>query len=258
MDSLAGKLFIQNRFESIMILPVNTFPVSRAKEIRPGKAEWYKNISEQTGADGLILLDMFSCFYSKSNEHNSVPTGNVVTSNIWTIYNSREQKIINRFAQVDTLYWDGTNEDGVYKKIQIPAKKEAVTLAAGVIGENYSKHILPGWTTVYRDIMQCKKPDLYLAAELAQKSKWEDASVIWQKYTESKCKRNKIIALYNLALAGEMNGNIDRALELTSQAAQESSGVFWSVENETIRKYSAVLYRRKIEINKLENQHELP
>jgi len=259
IDSLADKLLAQKQFDSILILPVNSFPVSRVKEIRPGREEWYKNISNKTGVDGLIMLDMFSCFYSysKSDEYTS-PKANVITSNIWTVYNAHEQKIIDRFAQVDTLYWDGTNEDGRYKRLQIPAKKEAIVLAAGVIGENYSKHISHSWTMVYRDIMGCSKPDMREAAKLAQKGKWEDASAIWQKYADSKNKRNKIIALYNLALANEMNGNIDQALELTSQAALASSGVFWSSENEVVRKYSAVLYRRKIEIKKLDAQHDLP
>jgi len=259
IDSLASKLLAQNQFDSIQILTVNSFPVSRVKEIRPGRAEWYKNISDQTGADGLILLDMFSCFYSfsKSDEYTS-PKANVVTSNIWTVYNAHEQKIIDRFAQVDTLYWDGTDDDGQLKKIRIPAKKEAITLAAGVIGENYSKHITASWTMVYRDIMKCGKPDMREAAKLALKGKWEEASAIWQKYTDSKNKRNKIVALYNLAHANELNGNIDQALELTSQAATASSGVFWSFENESVRKYSAILYRRKIEITKLDSQHDLP
>jgi len=257
MDSLAAKLLLQNRFDSILILPVNSFPKTRVQKIRPGKAEWYKNLTDQTRADGLIILDMFSCFYKQTEDYNSYQVANVVTSNVWSVYDGKKQKIIDRFVQIDTLYWDGTNEKGNFNKLRIPAKKEAISIAAGVIGENYSKHILPSWTMVYRDIMTCNKPELKQAAKLASQNKWEEASVIWQKYAESKNKQNKIVALYNLALANEMNGNIDKALELTAQAAETSSGTFWSIENEAVRKYSAVLYRRKIEINKLNSIYEL-
>lgn len=257
IDSLAAKLRIQNRFDTILILPVNSFPVTRVQKITLDKAEWYKNLTRQTGAEGLIILDMFSCFYKQAEVSNSTPTANVVTSNVWSVYDSKHQKIIDRFAQVDTLYWDGKDENGTFKNSRLPAKKEAILLAAGVIGENFSKHILPSWTLVYRDIMTCNKPELKQAAKLAQKSKWEEATAIWQKYAESKNKQHKIISLYNLALASEMDGNVDKALELTAQAADISSGVFWSLENEAVRKYSAVLYRRKIEITKLDAQHEL-
>jgi hypothetical protein len=43
---------------------------------------------------------------------------------------------------------------------------------------------------------------------------------------------------------------------MTDQAAKVSSGLFMSSENEAVRKYSAVLYQRKNEINKLNKQYE--
>ena len=255
LDSLSGKLLAQKQFNNVWAFPFNTFPVTRVKEIRPAKGDWYQAISEKSGADALILLDMFSCFYTQ-NDQNSAPVVNVVTSNIWSVYSASEQKIINRFTQVDTLYWDGMGENGQYKKLSIPDKKNAISLAAGVIGENYAKHILPTWVKVDRNFMQSNDPELLKAVKLAGSGKWNEAVAIWQVYLNSNSKRNKVIALYNLALASEMNGNIDRAIELTDQAAKASSGAFLSSENEAVRKYSVVLYQRKIEIGKLNQQYE--
>jgi hypothetical protein len=254
LDSLSGKLLAQNQFDKVAVLPVNTFPATRVKNIRPAQNEWYKAISEKTGADVLILLDMFSCFYSQEDVDSS-PVVNVVTSNIWSVYSATEQKIIDRFTQVDTLYWDGADENGRYKKLRIPDKKNAILLAAGVIGENYAKHILPAWAKVDRNFMQSGNPELQKAVKLALDGKWDEAVAIWQVYSENKGKRNRVVALYNLALASEMNGNVDRAIELTDQAAKASSGLFLSPENEAVRKYSAVLYQRKNEINKLNQQY---
>ena len=255
LDSLSVKLLAQNRFDSIMILPASTFPVKRVKEIRPGKDEWYKILADKTGADGIILLDMFSYFYSQSDEYSDAK---VVTSNIWSFYASKQQKIIDRFVHIDTLYWDGKNEAGNYKKSLIPEKEAAIPIAAGVIGANYAKHVLPSWIMVYRDIMTSHDAGFQKAAKLAKNNKWEEASSIWQKGAESRNKRKKTISLYNLALASEMNGAVDRALKLTSLAATASSGVFMSSENEAVRKYSAILYRRKNELNKLSTQYEIP
>ena len=198
---------------------------------------------------------MFSCFYSQTNDDQN-PTVNVVTSNIWSVYGAKEQRIIDRFTQVDTLYWDELDESGQYRKLQMPDKKSAITLAAEVIGKNYSKHILPAWTKVDRTIMQNSSPEIQKATKLAQNNKWEEAVAIWKKYSDSKSKLKRVTALYNLALASEMNGNIDEAIGLTDQAAKVSSGLFLSSENEAVRKYSAVLYQRKNEINKLNKQHE--
>ncbi|MEI8112815.1 MAG: DUF6340 family protein [Bacteroidia bacterium] len=255
LDSLSVKLLAQKRFDSIMILPASTFLVNRVKEIRPGKDEWYKILADKTGADGIILLDMFSYFYSQSDEFSDAK---VVTSTIWSFYASKQQKIIDRFVHIDTLYWDGKDEAGNYKNSRIPEKQAAIPIAAGVIGANYAKHILPSWIMVYRDIMTSGDAELQKAAKFAKDNKWEEASSIWTKVAESKNKSKKIISLYNLALASEMSGDVDQALKLTSQAATASSGIFRSSENEAVRKYSAVLYRRRTELNKLSTQYEIP
>ena len=93
------------------------------------------------------------------------------------------------------------------------------------------------------------------AAGLAKMNKWEEASALWQKYTESKNKRHKIHALYNLAVAGEMDGNIETAIELNNKASKISSSPVFADENEIIRKYSAVLAKRKIELAKLNSMN---
>jgi len=67
MDSLTIRLAAQNRFDSIVVVPVAFFKELRVKEILPNKTEWYSNLAKKTGADGLVLLDMFSYFYSKSS-----------------------------------------------------------------------------------------------------------------------------------------------------------------------------------------------
>jgi hypothetical protein len=255
LDSLVSRIIARNQFDTVFVLPVNTFPVMRVKEIRPAKMEWYKMVSEKTGADALILLDMFSCFYTFNTE-NSTPVAEVITSNIWSVYQAQGQKITARFSQVDTLYWDETDESGRYKKIRIPDKKNAISLAAGVIGENYSKHIFPAWAKVDRNFMLTGDQAFEKAVKLAQNNKWSEASDIWLACSKGNGKLRKSVALYNLALASEMNGDIDHALEYAGKAAEASSGIFMSAVNDAVRKYSVVLYQRKNEINKLNKQNE--
>jgi hypothetical protein len=74
---------------------------------------------------------------------------------------------------------------------------------------------------------------------------------LWRKYTESTNKRQKMMALFNLAIASEMNGDIDDAIGMITEASKISSSPFYMTENENIRKYSAVLARRKIDLNKI-------
>ncbi len=255
LDSLSGRLNSQGHFDHVKILSFNTFPRSRVNEIRPANTEWYKALAEKNGADYLVLLDMFSCFYSISSVEYS-PEAKIVTSNIWSVYSAKSQKVIDRFSQIDTLYWSGLDEHANSTKTIIPDKKNAIAMAAGVIGQNYSKHILPSWAKVERTYMLSNDPTLQQAVKMAQNNQWEQAIAIWKNYSECKNKSKRASALFNLAIACEMNGDIDKAIEYTDKAAKISSGIFLGSVNEQVRKYSLVLYQRKNEITKLNQYYE--
>lgn len=255
-DSLSLKMQAQKRFSKIMVLPVSSLPVKYVKIITPPSKKLIRKISSDTNADALILLDMYSSFYSVyPNPDNGRSIAKVVTASIWTIYDASKVRIINHTSLIDTLYWDGLDELENYSASRIPNKKAAIKIAAGLAGVNYSKTIVPNWAKVYRNTLSCNQVDFKKAAELAKKNKWEEASALWGKYTESTNKRYKMQALFNLAIASEMNGNIEAAMDMISKASKVSSSPFYATENENIRKYSAVLAKRKIELNKINSMN---
>lgn len=255
-DSLSLKLQSQKRFSKITVLPVSSLPVQYVKNINPPSKNLIQKISSDTNADVLILLDMYSSFYSIfPNPDNGRSIAKVVTASIWTVYDPSKVRIINHTSLVDTLYWDGLDESEKYSAARIPNKKAALKIAAGLAGVNYSKNIVPNWVKVYRNTLSCNQVDFKKAAELAKKNKWEEASLLWEKYTESKNKRWQMQTLFNLAIASEMSGNIDAATELISKASKVSSSPIYATENENIRKYSAVLAKRKIELNKISSMN---
>lgn len=253
LDSLAGRLSKQKRFSTIDAVRYNFMPTERVKDIRPASPEWYKSLCEESGADGLVVLDMFSCFYRRYN--NPYPSAWVITSNIWSVYDSKSAKIIDRHPQMDTLIWDGMDDNGKSGKFKIPDKKNAVAMAAGAIGTNYAKHLVPNWLKVNRQIMYNNNPELKKAAQQAQKNNWTEASAIWTKLAESGNKSMKSIALYNLALSSEMNGDTDKALQMINQASQLVKGTGPTDKNDAIRKYATILVKRQNELNKLKQQN---
>ena len=252
LDSLSIKMQDQKRFKKITVLPVAALPVQYVKNINPPSKKLIQKISSDTYADALILLDMFSSFYSiYPNPDNGHSIAKVVTASIWTIYEPSKLQILNHTSLVDTLYWDGLDESDNYSASRIPNKKAALKIAAGLAGVKYSKNIVPSWATVYRQTLSSNQIDFKKAAELAKKNNWDQASALWEKYIDSSKKRYKMQALFNLAVASEMNGDIEAATELISRASKVSSSASYATENKTIRQYSAVLAKRKIELNKI-------
>lgn len=256
LDSLSQKLQAQKRFNKITALPVSSFPVQFVKNLHAPSKNLIQEIETKTGADALIMLDTYSGFYSiYKNSDDGRSVAQVVTASIWTIFDVSKNRMISHTSLVDTVYWDGFDSNQNYLVSRIPDKKAAIQIAAGLVGINFSKNIIPYWATVYRNTLSNNQADFKKAAELAKKNKWEEASAMWKKYTESKNKRYKIHALYNLAIASEMEGNIEAAVELNNMASKISYSAAFATENEIIRKYSAVLAKRKIELAKLNSMN---
>lgn len=255
-DSLMLKMKTQKQFNKIAVLPFTALPVQHVFSIHPPSKNLIHKISSDRHADALILLDMYSSFYSvyPNPDNNNHSIAKVVTASIWTIYDSKSQ-MINHTSLVDTLYWDGLDENQTYSPKKIPNKKDALVIAAGLAGVNYSKNIVPNWIKVYRNTLSCNQIDFKKAANLAKLNKWEEAISLWGKYTNSTNKRLKMMALFNLAIASEMNGNIDEAIGMITKASEISSSPFYATENENIRKYSVVLAKRKIELNKIKSMN---
>lgn len=251
-DSLILKLQAQQRFSNITTLPVTGIRRQLTKNIIPPTRNFIQKIASDTHADALILLDMFSGFYSiypVSEDGRLV--AQVVTASIWTIYDPSNYRILNHSTMIDTLYWDGLDELEKYNASRIPTKEDALEIAAGMAGVKYSKNILPYWAIVYRSILSSNQEDLKKAALLAQQNQWDEASALWETYIESKNKRYRVLALYNLAVASEMNGDIENATELISRASKVNHSPINSIENKSIQKYAAVLAKRKIELSRI-------
>lgn len=253
-DSLSAKLEAQSRFEKISVYPISGLPVRHVKNINAPSKELISKIVAETNADALIFLDMFSGFYSVyPNPENQRQEAKVVTASIWTIYNTSKNKIVHHTSLVDTVYWDGLDQLERYAATRIPAKNAALPIAAGLVGANYSKNIVPNWTKVYRNTLTVNQPDFLKAANFAKHNKWAEASEIWLKYADGPNKRKQMIALFNLAIASEMDGDIEKASELTDKALDVSDSSLYSTELDIIRRYSAVLAKRKIELKKLQS-----
>jgi hypothetical protein len=253
-DSLSSRLIAQNRFNRISVYPISSLPIRRAKNIPAPSKDIISKIATETNADALIFLDMISGFYSiNPNPENQRQEANVVIASIWTIYNASTKKIVHHTSLVDTVFWDGLDQLERYSASRIPDKKAALPIAAGMIGASYSKNIVPFWSKVYRNTLSLNQPDFLKAAGLAKQNKWAEASEIWLKYADGTNNRKQMVALFNLAIASEMDGDIEKASQLTDKALDVSDSSLYTTELDIIRRYSAILAKRKIELKKLQS-----
>lgn len=80
----------------------------------------------------------------------------------------------------------------------------------------YAEKITPGWKLENRLFYSTGNTDFIKAAKYVRDENWEQAKQIWESYKNSKKWAHSNYAYYNLALAYEMEGNLEKALEYAS------------------------------------------
>lgn len=113
----------------------------------------------------------------------------------------------------DELYWDVL----VVEKISIDkAQEEAKSFAPEIIAsyaESIAQQFFPSWEEKSRTIFMFNGQQWQDAYELASQFRWAEARDIWFKLCDAKNANQQAAAAYNIALASEMLGEYEYALE---------------------------------------------
>ena len=175
--------------------------------------------------------------------------GNVVenkTSLIWTLA-LKDDTLSYMYNQNDTLsFEDNTLNFG--KRINNTIASSSVYL-----GRTCGSKIIPTWLKVERIYYKSNHPDMLMAEKYALNNDWLKAAEIWNKQTRNKNQKIAAKASFNMALACEMEGRIDAAIDWL---VQSYSGLTVNGEEHqaNCKLYIKVLALRKKELEKLDKQ----
>ena len=251
-NELAKNLKTNNTFNEIRIFPA-IFKAHSGKKLPPLNFKLVNKLTSSTQTDLLISLETFSYFYSEYSSTQETPKSNeVITAAVWAVYNPVTEKLIERKTLIDTVFWNGYDDQGNYsRKSKLPPRLTALKIASQVAGENYSKRFFASWQTVNRMYSVPPLPDFSAADEYIQKGEWDNAIMLWKRYADDDNGRMAINARYNIALGYEMKDDIDLAQKWL-QAARQIAMEYRSKEDlKTILHYQKVLDKRKKEIERL-------
>lgn len=150
--------------------------------------------------------------YNRSyNEFNG--TMNVAYDLVWRLYQPGHNPPILKFETRDTIFWNSFDYSlrNMYEKL--PSLKEALIGGGIASGIDMANNISPKWIDESRRYYKTGKSEIDAAIPLIKENKWVEAAEIWKKFANvsSKSLRSKIE--FNLALAAEMTGDMDQAIE---------------------------------------------
>jgi len=253
LGELTNNLKKNNTFRQIEILPYNTFNRHIAEKLPAMPSGLLQEIGNTVQTDWLISLETFSWFYSKFSENFESPeSSEVITVSVWGIYDLSRQKLIDRKTIIDTVFWNGYDNQGNYiKGYKLPPRLKAMEVASAKAGKIYANRFYASWQTVYRIYSIPPLPDFTDAAYYFEKGKPDYAIDLWKKYTGRRNGKLAINAYYNLALAFEMKDEIETALKYLEQAHELAIAYRSREELKMIREYREILTERIKEINRI-------
>ncbi|MFV0591142.1 MAG: DUF6340 family protein [Draconibacterium sp.] len=256
MEELAGNLKNHQTFQTIHIFP-ELFKLHHGDKLPTLDFELIKNIADKSQSDLLISLETYSYFYNEYSETADLPTksNEVITAAVWAVYDPFAEKILDRKTMIDTIFWNGYDDQGKYQKnTLLPPRVTALKIASQMAGENYAKRFFASWATVNRMYSVPPLPDFSAAETYLQKGEWDNAILLWKRYVGDDNGKIAIQARYNMALAYEMKDDLETASRWLTAAFQLASKYRSNEDLKRIVFYQYALQKRMEDILKLNQQ----
>jgi tetratricopeptide (TPR) repeat protein len=200
--------------------------------------EWEKveQICKNYNADALILLETFDSNTSKHfgvqqrketvngkevsyNEH--IASLDIDVNSGWRIYYPAEHKIVDQSVFTDRKAWDGKGRSIGEAERNLPTTSFTIEETGYFAGKQYAFRISPMWIWVSRKYFTKANDDFKEARYKVQAKQWEDAAEIWKRYVNDTDTKIAGYACYNMALASEVLGEFDLALDWAQRAYSE-------------------------------------
>jgi tetratricopeptide (TPR) repeat protein len=230
----------------------------------PPALEWdiVEDICKQNQADALITLETF-------DSNNSVEIGerqaerkdgqrtikyvefiatlHVQVESGWRIYYPAEKRIIDQNVYNDAQSWSNTSDARKRAEAGLPLIENAVGDAGFYAGKQYAFRISPMWTNVSRYYFNKGNVDFERADRFGKSGDWKGAADIWIKYVNNSDPKIAGNACYNMALAQELEGNLEEALDWARKS-------YTKFNNKKGRYYANILQQRIYDQSRLDEQ----
>ena len=225
-----------------------------------------EQIADKTGADLLLSFDFFETAdgiitpkYKKINwlinddyrYFNPELSAEIVyLIACWNVYDLRFREYVQSYQKVDTITWYAESTKLKFAKEKLPPRFDAVMNAANLAGSRLAEFVSPHWIPVSRIYYHSGHYELKKTDRLIDENRWMEAAQIWKRNISNKNKSIAAKCMFNLAVACEINGDFDAALDWAIKS-------FYMLQNknefhqQNCNDYIKILAQRKKDIQQL-------
>ncbi len=193
-----------------------------------------KDICKSYDADALIVLSTFDSDSREIEGKSVVRTKRVKGAKLrevvypvtlimeissgWRIYDVNNEEIIdvNTFTEIKEFKEWGSSYSNA--RSSLPSKRQALKRSGIFAGQQYAKRISPTWIKVIRYYFIGSHEGFKQAKKHVKLNQWDKAISIWKELTSNNDVKVTRRSYYNLALAAEVKGHIDTAIEYANKS----------------------------------------
>lgn len=238
IESLAQYLKEKNYFTRVI-----NFNDSLNSLIKPGlPLNSQSDLFRSSNSDMLIVLN--DCKFDLTSADLESDVFVTLASLNW-ILSYKGDTLSYLYNQIDTLIYDA---DPAFNYLR--NRSNALESSSNFLGQSFGTKVIPDWLKVERLYYRSNNPEMLKAEKLAMNSDWLKAAEIWNKMTKNKNKNIAAKASFNMALACEMEGKVDAAIDWLVMSYTILSGVN-EEHQKNCKRYIDILALRKKEITKL-------
>ncbi len=217
-------------------------------EVKPLSKVQIDDITTQTGADALIVLDFFEM-------KSTLGIKNVKGLSKWVTYDVTNRSLFNIYYNGekhkplvvnDSLFWDAYGFDLKDAIEGLPYLDDALKTATDHAAKKAMEDFIPHWQPEVRKYFSFSSGNLGKASQMARNSDWNGAFTIWSETyekTDNLSLRARCAA--NMALVYEINDDFPQAVEWATQAQKEFQAIGKASDKEEVEELNNYITRLK-------------
>ena len=215
-----------------------------------GKSTISRNeLVEKTQADLFIFLDYFN--FKRTAFLRTLGVFNTYPQLWWTI-EVKNDTAMYVYNQKDTLSYEVYFFPEYFQEKTFKMN-DILKNATEYIAKSFGSKLTPSWMPVERMYYTSNNPAMKMAEKFALQNEWIKAAEVWNRESKNKNKKIAAKATFNMAVACEMEGKFDLAIDwlIKSYSALPKNN---DEHKASCQRYIHVLALRKKEVEKLSKQ----
>lgn len=249
LDRLAADMAVNNVVKKLSESPrviVKTVPFELQgtgtwEFPQPLPVDVIKRITQDYKADAIVCMEvMDSNSWIRTREERrkrtvngqqqeyvvSVATRWVSVDAGWRVYDGKTGSVLDEHRMRQEMSWNSEAADAKTAVAQLMPTDRAIPDVGAAAGWDYATRIAPSWVQLNREYYTRakKSPEFKQGVIDAQANHWRDAANKWKNLTDNSDKKIAKRACLNMAVACEVEGNLDAAVSWAEKGASLGSG----------------------------------